>query len=377
MASPPAHLEPVVLRWARESFGLSVEEAAARLGTKPERLEDAERGGRNLTMRQAERAAAVYERPLAVLFAPEPPVEEPQEAQFRRLPGAPEPPWPSEMIGLVRRVRERQDAAADLLDLLNEEPAWPEVERAAEEMTPDSAATWVRARLGISLEEQASWRDYAGYVPLRHWLDAVEELGVLVIHDGSLPVDLMRGFASLDPRVPAIVVNTQDDPRARAFTLIHELGHLFQAEQFQVRDGERWLEQFAGDVLMPRDALAAALEASAGVDGVRRFDELALQFGVTPRAAVVRSIREGLISQEQADEALQQIAGRPQRERVGGGNYYRTQLGRLSPAYTRLVFSALENQSVTLASASSLLGGVKVGNFGKLRDHLEQRAELA
>jgi hypothetical protein len=43
-----------------------------------------EGGGDLLTMRQAESAAAVYERPLAALFLPNPPPEEPQEVQFRR-----------------------------------------------------------------------------------------------------------------------------------------------------------------------------------------------------------------------------------------------------------------------------------------------------
>lgn len=376
MASPPAHLKPEVLRWARESFGLSVEEAASKLGTKLERLEGAERGEALLTMRQAEKAAKVYERPLAALFAPVPPEEEPQEAQFRRLPGAPEPPWPSEMIGLVRRVRERQAAAVDLLDLLDEEPAWPSVSDSLK-IPPGEAAAAVRERLGISLEEQGSWRDHTGYVPLRHWIDAVEALGILVVQDGSLSVELMRGFASLDPTVPAIVVNTRDDPRARVFTLIHELGHLYQAGRFDAPDLERWLEQFAGDVLMPRPALAAALEANRIADGLRRFDVIALQFGVTPRAAVVRAVREELISQNLADSISRRIAERGPRAKGGGGNYYWTQLSRLSPAYTRLVFTALENQTVTYAAASSLLGGVKVGNFEKLRNHLDRRAELA
>ncbi|HVC07142.1 MAG TPA: XRE family transcriptional regulator [Solirubrobacterales bacterium] len=374
MASPPAHLEPRVLRWARESFGLSVEEAAVRVNTTQERLEGAERGERNLTMRQVERAARVYERPLAALFAPEPPEEEPQEAQFRRLPGAPEPPWPSEMIGLSRRVRERQEAAADLLDLLDEEPVWPEVNETLN-APPEAAAEMIRGRLGISLAEQASWRDRSGYAPLRHWVDAVEDLGVLVMHDGSLPVEVMRGFASLHPIVPAIVVNTQDDPRARVYTLIHELGHLYQAERFDVANLEPWLEQFAGDVLMPLDALAEEVERIAIADGLRRFDEIALRFGVTPRAAVVRAAQEELIAQEEADEILGRISARGPRQRGGGGDYYWTKISRLSPAYTRLVFSALETQAVTYAAASSLLG-VKVGNFERMRGYLDRRAEM-
>jgi Zn-dependent peptidase ImmA (M78 family) len=374
MASPPAYLEPEVLRWARESFGLSIEKAAEKLHTKPERLESAERGERHLTLRQAERAADVYQRPLAALFAPAPPEEEPQEAQFRRLPGAPEPPWPSEMIGLARRVRERQAAATELLDLVDEEPVWPSVSESLA-VSPEEIAATVRGRLAISIEEQASWRDPTGYIPLRHWLDAVEDLGVLVIQDGSLPVEAMRGFASLDPVVPAIVVNTQDDPRARVFTLIHELGHLWQAGRFEMVDLEGWLDQFSGDVLMPVDALRAAIAGAAADDDLRKFDLVALEFGVTPRAAVVRAARERLIPQRDANEILERLSARGPRERGGGGNYYWTQLARLSPAYTRLVFSALESQAVTYAAASSLLG-VKVGNFDKLRGYLDRRAEL-
>ena len=87
-----AHVTPEVLRWARESIGFEVEDAAARIRVPPEKLEGAESGDVLLTLRQAERAADVYDRPLAALFLPEPPEEEPQEAQFRRLPGAPAPP---------------------------------------------------------------------------------------------------------------------------------------------------------------------------------------------------------------------------------------------------------------------------------------------
>lgn len=377
MASPPAYLEPSVLRWARESFGLSIEEAAAKVHTTPARLEGAERGETALTMRQAEAAARAYERPLALLFAPEPPLEEPQEAQFRRLPGAPEPPWPSEMIGLARRVTRRQAAAVELLEMLDEVPVWPEVHARFSTVRVGMAARAVRARLGIPLEEQFSWRDHSGYTPLRHWIDAVEELGVLVVQDGSLSVEMMRGFASLHEQVPVIVVNTQDDPRSRAFTLIHELGHLLRGEQPETAQLEQWLEEFAGDVLMPSEVLEEAVADHAGLDGLRRFDLVALQFGVTPRAAVVRSAKRGFITQEEADEALARIANRGVREKGGGGNYYWTQIARLSPSYTRLVFSALENQAVTYPAASSLLDGVKVGNFEKLRNHLDRRGEMA
>jgi hypothetical protein len=61
-----------------------------------------EAGNELMTLRQAETAADVYDRPLAALFLPAPPEEEPQDVQFRRLPGAPEPPWGPEIWATAR-----------------------------------------------------------------------------------------------------------------------------------------------------------------------------------------------------------------------------------------------------------------------------------
>jgi hypothetical protein len=41
-------------------------------------------------------------------------------------------------------------------------------------------------------------------------------------------------------------------------------------------------------------------------------------------------------------------------ERQPGGNYYFNQLNKFGPGYLRLVFTALDNQAVTLPTASSL-----------------------
>ncbi len=373
-----AHVTPEVLRWARQSIGYEVEDAAARIGVKPEKLEGAETGDLMLTLRQAEKAAAVYERPLAALFLPEPPVEEPQEAQFRRLPGAPAPPWPPEMLALARRVRDRQEAAVELYEALEEDPLWIS---AAGELTVAGRALPELARqvLGIGFDEQTSWRDQSGYTVLRQWIDAVEGLGVLVMQDGSMPVETMRGFAATHPQVPAIVANTQDDPRARAFTIIHELGHLYRAVLGLPVDPETepWCDEFAGEVLMPRGWMENVLADLRGRSALATVDALALAFGVTPYAAAVRVARAGLWDQAVVDQVIGEIRSRGPRERGAGGDYYRTQIGRLSPAFIRLVFTALDSQTLTYPAASSLLGGVKVSNFEKLRGYLDRRTDQA
>jgi Zn-dependent peptidase ImmA (M78 family) len=289
---------------------------------------------------------------------------------------APAPPWPPEMQVLARRVRDRQDAAAELYDVLDEEPQWPE---AAERLDrpPESLATAARDVLGVTFAEQSAWRDPKGYQPLRHWIDAVEALGILVMQDGTLPVETMRGFASTHPTVPAIVVNTKDDARARAFTIIHELGHLAltAAGRPAGPQTEPWCDAFAGLVLMPPDEFARSFSTTRARDLLARIDEVALTFGVTPMAAAVTAARRELMSQRDASAVLERIRDRGQGTSGSGGNYYRTQIGRLGPAFTQLVLSDLDGQALTYPAASSMLG-VKVNNFDKLREYVSRRAEL-
>jgi Zn-dependent peptidase ImmA (M78 family)/transcriptional regulator with XRE-family HTH domain len=373
-SSSYAHVTPEVLRWARESTGYSIEDAASKIGVSWSELEAAEEGYDLLTLRQAERAAATYERPLAALFLPAPPSEEPAEAVFRRLPGAPAPPWPPEMVLLSRRVRDRQEAVVELHELLEQDSRWAALVPRLQVADVDALPSVVRKLLGISLEEQTSWQDRSGYTPLRAWVDAVEAVGVFVMQDGSMPLEMMRGFAAPHDVAPAIVANTQDDPRARAFTVVHELGHLVLASNGQ-RVGpetEEWCEDFAGNVLAPREDFAPAFRRTNGDDLLSRVDQVALEFGITPMAAVVRLGRYGALSNREAGQLLSLIRARGRPREPSGGQYYRTAIGRLGPAFIRLVFTAVEGQALTYPAASRLLG-VKVNNFGKLRDHLNER----
>jgi Zn-dependent peptidase ImmA (M78 family) len=374
--SPRAVVTPSALRWARESIGFAIEEAAQRLRVSVEKLEAAERGDELLTMRQAEAAAKLYARPLAALFMPEPPQEEPVEAQFRRLPGAPPPPWPREMRLLARRVRARQDAAAELYDLLEESPPWTSTDLPFT-TEPEDLAPRARDLLEVSLNEQRSWQDRSGYQPLREWVDATEARGVLVMQDGTLPLERMRGFASTHADVPAIVVNTNDDPRARAFTVVHELGHLFRERAGEPTGAwtEQWCDEFAGGVLMPGEEFARDFQVAQAPDLLEQVDAIALRYGVTPYAAAVRAHRLRLGPDRDLDEVITRIRSRgadASRRGGQGGDYYRTKVARLGPAFIELVFAALDTQALSHAVASGLLNE-KVNHLPTLREYVEAR----
>lgn len=69
-------VQPSVLRWARESAGLTVEAVAQKLDRAASDIESWEGGTSAPTYPQLEKLAyEVYKRPLAVFFFPSPPAE--------------------------------------------------------------------------------------------------------------------------------------------------------------------------------------------------------------------------------------------------------------------------------------------------------------
>jgi transcriptional regulator with XRE-family HTH domain len=84
-----ALVEPEVLRWARESIGLTPLAAARKIGLSDETLVDQwEAGSAAPSIPQLREAARVYKRPLAVFFLSRPPDGSFDVMHdFRRLPG--------------------------------------------------------------------------------------------------------------------------------------------------------------------------------------------------------------------------------------------------------------------------------------------------
>jgi Zn-dependent peptidase ImmA (M78 family) len=362
-----------VLRWARESSGLSLEQATHGTGIRPERLEAAEQGERPLTLRQAETLARKYGRRVSILFRGTIPEEESAEAKFRRLPDAPSLPWPPELHILLRRAALRQDAVRYLLAELEREPAWTNAPPLTES-EPNEAAAWARKVLGADLAQQKAIRERAGFRSLRYWRDLVELMGILVMQDGSLAVEEMRGLAVPDLEVPVVLLNSGDHPCARAFTLLHEFGHLLlSASSVAPTDQEVWANSFAAETIMPaasfsKDFRAVASAAASSLDVV---DETALRYGVTPAAAAVRSRTLGLLDRESFDRVKKEIEERHGEGRPSEGtpSYYRLTASRLGRAFPLLVLEALGRGVVTTSAAANMLG-VKAPNIRRFEEEL-------
>lgn len=381
-------VKPALLTWAREGAGLSTDEAARKIGVKPEWLVAWEAGIGKPTVSQMRKAAGVYRRPLAAFFLAEPPARPAPLHDFRRLPAG-TPPAPSTGLLLqIRRARRRRTVAMALMSDLGRDVAEFAL-RAALDEDAEVVAARARSWLGVSTEEQGRWT--GDYVPLSAWITTFEARGVLVFQTGDIALEEMRGFSLAERRLPVIVLNAKDAPRGRIFTLMHELTHLMLGQDgvcdpLQVgrhaqnpdEHMEVYCNRAAGAILVPREALLAH-PLLARADRPRdwsddEIQELADYFAVSREAIVRRLVIVGRATETFYDRKreayLAQYRARAVKARQGFAPPFRVVLRDNGRQYTRLVLDALDREQITLADVSDYLG-VRIKHLEKIAGEIE------
>ncbi len=372
-----ADVAPQLLRWARETAGLSAEEAARQLGVKPDRLGEWEAGQLSPTVPQLRKAAAVYKRPLATFFLAEPPATAAPLHDFRRLPleGSGEAALSPALLLAIRRAHRRRRIAVELARATGASPQPFSVR--GEPSDDEGLGARLRSLLGVTLDDQVKWR--GDYQPLNAWVAALEARDVLVFQASHISVEEMRGFSISERTFPVIVLNSKDSPRARVFTLMHELVHLALSEggvcdPLEARRGahsrddeiEVFCNRIAGAVLVPADALLAQPLVRAATQP-REWDDselhrLAQLFGVSDevilrRLLILRKTTEAFYEARrrayQEGYAAMRIAEAARPVRIPPSVIVVRNNGRL---YTRLVLEALDSDRITFADVADYLG---------------------
>lgn len=228
MASIPSLANPKILKWARKTAHMQLSVAAKKVSVDEDRLkrwEDDSNDDRP-TLAQLKTISKVYKRPLAVFFLSKKPEDFDVIRDFRTTANSGDK-FSSKLIFEIRYAQQRQSWASEYRRELGE-PILDFV--GSVEIGDNVVKTGARIRklLGVSISEQNAW--YEKYTALRNWVSMCEDLGLMVFQTGSVDVDEMRGFAITDDLAPAVMINAKDAPRARIFTLLHELVHVFLGE---------------------------------------------------------------------------------------------------------------------------------------------------
>jgi len=311
-----ANVNPRLLRWARESAGMQLEEAARLIPPKSvDALRAWETGEKKPTIKQARDAAKVYKRPFSVLYFDEPPKEPDRPTDFRRRDVDDPSEFTSELRFLIREVRNKQRWLSDWASSSGR----PQLKWVGSWPRPSDPAA-LAERLIESLDvSPADLRGISRQDAFTLWYDRVEMSGVAVFRSRVVSPDEARGFAFPDPFAPVVFVNSRDSLGAQIFTLIHEVAHLWLGAggvSNPIRDGkfpkgvariEQFCNRVTADVLMPPRAanrVLAGLPSRASDD--ERVSELSSVFKVSKEAAARRLLDLGLIDQHFYDTVRKQ-----------------------------------------------------------------------
>ena len=375
-------IQPKILTWARETAGLSLDEAARALGlyeahglSGPLRLEALELGEHEPTRPVLLKMAKTYRRPPLVFYLAEPPRQGDRGQDFRTLPGAAK--FDPDLDALVRDIKARQGLIRSVLEDEQAEP--PDfVGSATMELPAPRLAARMTERLGFSLRQyRAAKTADEAFMYLR---ETIESTGVYVLllgnlgsHHTNIPVESFRGLAFADNVAPLIVINDQDARAAWSFTAVHELAHLWlgQTGISGTDNGnkiERYCNDVAGEFLLPLSDLQRFAP-----DPKQSFAAIAAQLGEfaqtlrLSRAMVAyRLYRAGTIGktlwtaleQRFREEYLKsrRLDAEKNRKAEGGPIYYTIRRYRVGRGLLRFVRRALDEGAITYTKAGRVLG---------------------
>jgi Zn-dependent peptidase ImmA (M78 family) len=375
-------IQPNILVWARETAGLSLDDAAQALHltptrgrTGPQRLKEMEVGEEEPTRPIITKMAKIYRRPLLAFYLAEPPRQGDRGQDFRTLPDAER--YNPELDALVRDVKARQgliksmleDDEAQLLDFIGS---------VSMDVPAPTLAVRMVERLHFNLARfRATKTPDEAFAYLR---EVVEESGVYILLVGNLgsfhtniPVDLFRGFALADPIAPVIVINDQDAKTAWSFTALHELVHLWLGQTgISGNDAENRIERYcndvAGEFLLPTEDLRGFKPSPHRTmqqlaEDVARFAEA---HRVSRAMVVYKLYRTGKIPKTTWAEldrhfreewrAYKQREADKNKKKEGGPNYYIVRRHRMGTALLGLVRRSLDEGTITYTKASRVLG---------------------
>lgn len=383
-------INPAMLEWARETAGFSLEQAADKLAIRSnrkvsaaEKLAAVESGKKPVSQGLLNKAVTTYKRPLLAFYLERPPPRADRGEDFRTLPGAHPPRENALLDALVRDLRARQQIVRDvLLDEEDNEPrklAW--VGSASVKDRPEIVADQIRSELGIAVAQQRGVKDHAALFTMLRI--AAERMGVyvlllgdLVTHHPGIDETVFRGIALADDVAPFICINPNDAVPARAFTLVHELTHIFIGATGvsgaltgkPASAVEQFCNAVAGLFLLPPEALEDI--------GRSRPADVNQALVVTALVATAWHVSEGVVTYRLLDlgEISDDIAGalfrifasrwkaakakiREERDPdAGGPTYYITRRARLGEGLLGLVRRALNGDMVTHTTAARILG---------------------
>lgn len=372
-------MNPELFRWARETSGLSIEQASQALALKNvEKLQAIEAGDEEPTRPLLLRMAKQYRRPLVAFYLPVPPRKGDRGQDFRTLAQGRAVEDDALLDVLIRDVKARQSAVRSLTEEDDEAKPLPFI--GSKTMNDGAVAVLasIVTTLGIATTEYRAQRTSED--AFRYLREKAEAAGVYVLLIGNLgsrhsaiSVQSFRGFAIADNLAPFVIINDQDAKIAWSFTLLHELAHLWLGTTgVSGTNNEKAIERFCNEVasrfLLPqRELNELVISDNTPIDeAIAQLSRFAVARYVSRAMVAYALLRADRLSQAgwiALDRALQALWQRERADRKArdgqsddGPSYYVVRRHRLGRALLEFVSRSMSGGALTPVKAAKILG---------------------
>jgi len=369
-----------VLKWARKFRGLSLEDAADKIGISLEKLKEFENGDKFPTLGVFEDIAKRYRLPQATLFRRTPPKGIHLPHDYRTFDGAP-PEFGfdfreshSKVLYLLRNILN--------LSKDDDEFLMPRPPKYDKSLSPLIQGENERQRIGVSIDDQLNWMKADAFPS---WRAIIEKQGINVFIK-KFDIQDSRGYSLYDDAaIPAIVINKSEIyDQAKIFTLIHEYVHLLIrkpgiSDLNNQNPTESFCNKFAAAFLMPKEALRRVLPEwpSKPIDWDDQvIGNCARRLKVSRPSLALRLIELNLAKQSAYGRARQWTEPRSRRKKSGAGFQPATQLFEIGGCYTSSIINAMDRRVIDSFQASDALG-ISEKYFDTARESMRRQMKLS
>jgi Zn-dependent peptidase ImmA (M78 family) len=383
-------INPVILKWARETAGLDVETAAKKIGIKnsknqtaEEKLIELEDGSKAITRSLLYKMSKHYRRPLIIFYLDNPPKQENFGGDFRSLPSYHSNKDDVMLNALIRDIKARQYLVHSIL----EEEGRSEIPSLNSLNIHDNVLKVVdsiKEQTKIDITEYRNKNDITN--AFKYLRDKIEDIGIFVLllgnlgsHHTNISLETFRGLAYTDPIAPFIAINDQDIKTAWSFTLIHELVHLLLGKsgisninEFTIESEELKIEKFCNDItseiLLPSNEIKdLPVDINWNIEELKNFiASFAKERHISNSMVAYTLYRNNKINKDiwnklsthfkEEWEKNKEKNKEKNQKKEGGPDYYLVKKYKIGSALINLTKSALFEGVISVSKAAKVLG---------------------
>ena len=354
-----------IIRWAREFYNMTQEEAAHAIGVDISRYVNWELGEEYPTYAKLKKISNVFRKPTAVFFLPEPPQLPQIKGDLRTLPDEVVNTFSKNVIVQFEKAKVYQLSLQELYgekeSILSHRKNFPK--------NIENLCVFIREQLEFPIAAQKARKDTK--VVFEIFREKFYDIGIYVFKD-AFKDNSISGICLNDDHFPVIVINNSMSFARQIFTLFHELYHLISDTSgaeiikddfyYLLNDRqsaiERACDSFANAFLVPMDDFMHEMKKvqldEAGIE------KLAKLYSVSKEAIMYKLYMIGEISSKEYSELKEffygdAIRNKQSKSKRSGGNPYYTQLSYLGQKYTGDVFNLYFSGKIDRARASEML----------------------